>query len=159
MARRPQPPPGQTAPLAWTGRDPRRLLSVFLGLMLLSAALFSLADGGLAWTAEPLLWLIPAVLSALAALVVWARMPSMSAGADWFRCGASWVKTSRLAHVRLHAGSRPALFLEDGAGRDLELDVTGLSAHPELNALLLASLRRAAADLDLDSRTRDFLLR
>lgn len=159
MARRPQPPPGQSTPLAWTGRDPRRLLSVFLGLVLLSAALFSLADGGLSWAAQPLLWLVPAGLSALAALVVWARTPSISAGADWFRWGSSWVKTSRLRHVRLHAGSRPVLLLEDSAGRDLELDVTRLAAHRELNSLLLTALHRDAAELDLDFRTRDFLRR
>lgn len=157
MARRPKPPPGQSAPLAWTGRGPRRLVSVFLGLLLLSVALFSVADGGFSWASEPLLWLAPAVLSALAALLVWTRTPSIAAGPDWFRYGPAWVKTSRLRHVRLASGPRPALLLEDSAGRDLELDVARLAAYHELNDLLLSTLRRTTADLDLDPRTRDFL--
>ncbi|MEO3786529.1 hypothetical protein ABGB12_24655 [Actinocorallia sp. B10E7] len=158
MARRPQPPPGQTSPLAWTSRDPRGFLAAFLGSLLLSAALFSLADGGLSWAAEPLLWTVPVVLSALFALFVWARTPSIAAGADWFRYGASWVKTGGLRHVRLNTASRrPTLFLEDGAGRDLELDVTRLAAHREVHDLLLSTLRRTTAGLDLDSRTREFL--
>ncbi len=158
MTRRPQPPPGQTSPLAWTARDPRGLLVAFLGSLLLAAALFSLADGGFSWVAEPLLWTAPAVLSALFALFVWARTPVMATGSDWFRHGVSWVRTDRLRHVRLNTASRrPVLLLEDSAGRDLELDVTRLAAHRDLNDLLLATLRRTTADLDLDPRTREFL--
>lgn len=157
MARRPKPPPGQSPPLLWTARSPRTFLGAFLGLLLLSAVLFTLAEGGLSWAADPLIWLAPVVLSALFALLVWARGPAMAAGADWLRYGPSWVKTSRLRHVRLGSGSRPTLFLEDSAGRDLALDVTRLSAHRELNVLVLTALRRACADLDLDSRTREFL--
>jgi len=143
--------------LAWTGRAPRRLALLFLGLLALSAALFGLADGGFSWLSDPRLCLGLTVLSALAALLVWMRTPSIAAGPDWLRYGPLWVKTSRLRHLRLASDARPRLSLEDSAGRTLELDVTLLSAHPELNALLLSTLRRTAADLDLDPRTREFL--
>jgi hypothetical protein len=157
MAHRPKPPPGQKPPLVWTGRDPRRLALLFLGLLALSAALFSLADGGLSWLSSPRLPLGLTALSALAALLAWVRAPSMAAGPDWLRYGPLWVKTSRLRRLRLASGARPVLFLEDTAGRTLELDVTRLAAHHALNDLLLSTLRRTAAGLDLDPRTREFL--